>query len=94
MNQALRELLLAQSSDWPFIMASGTMPDYAEKRLRLHIGRFRALLSQLDRGEVDAEFLAEIEARDNIFPKIEFEVFTGNSESAAPGLLAGGSPSQ
>ena len=31
LNQAARELLLAQSSDWAFIMRTGTMVPYAEK---------------------------------------------------------------
>src|SRR5262249_17355716 len=32
LNQAGRELLLAQASDWPFIIRSQTSPEYAEKR--------------------------------------------------------------
>lgn len=31
LNQAARELLLAQSSDWLFIITNGTMVDYAKK---------------------------------------------------------------
>ena len=31
LNQAARELLLAQSSDWPFIMKTGTVVEYAVK---------------------------------------------------------------
>lgn len=34
LNQAGRELLLAQSSDWAFIMHTGTMVDYAVKRTK------------------------------------------------------------
>lgn len=75
MNQAFRELLLAQSSDWPFIIASGTVPRYAEKRFRTHIGRFRKIISQVDSGDIDPVFLNEIEARDNIFPELDFASF-------------------
>ncbi|MBM3847965.1 MAG: DUF1957 domain-containing protein, partial [Verrucomicrobia bacterium] len=34
------ELLLAQSSDWPFIMRTGTSPEYAGRRVREHLLRF------------------------------------------------------
>ena len=40
LNQCARELLLAQSSDWLFIITNGTMVDYAKKRIKDHIGRF------------------------------------------------------
>ncbi|MFH1790992.1 MAG: 1,4-alpha-glucan branching protein domain-containing protein, partial [Candidatus Omnitrophota bacterium] len=33
LNQAARELILAQASDWPFIMKTGTMVPYAHKRV-------------------------------------------------------------
>jgi 1,4-alpha-glucan branching enzyme len=41
---AERELVLAQASDWAFIMAAGTSPDYAALRTLL-IARLRRLLS-------------------------------------------------
>ena len=34
LNQCARELLLAQSSDWNFIITNGTMVDYAKKRTK------------------------------------------------------------
>ncbi|HEX4632746.1 MAG TPA: DUF1957 domain-containing protein, partial [Gemmatimonadales bacterium] len=34
--QAARELVLAQSSDWQFMISTGAVPDYAEKRFKLH----------------------------------------------------------
>ena len=40
LNQAARQLLLLQSSDWAFIMKTGTMVDYAVKRTKNHINRF------------------------------------------------------
>src|SRR6185295_17478663 len=47
LKQAARELLLAQSSDWPFILRTGTSPDYARKRVKDHLFRFIALHDQL-----------------------------------------------
>ncbi len=67
LNQAARELLLAESSDWPFIMKAKTMVAYAEKRIKQHLNRFYQLYEDLVNDSVDEEWLKEIEARDNLF---------------------------
>lgn len=67
LHQAARELLLAQSSDWPFIIKSGTMVPYAEKRFKSHIGRFTKLYSDVKKRTIDEDWLVEVEKRDNIF---------------------------
>ncbi|MDD3296309.1 MAG: DUF1957 domain-containing protein [Candidatus Omnitrophica bacterium] len=67
LNQAARELLLAQASDWAFIMKTGTMVAYAQKRVSLHIGRFTRLYEDLINDSINLEWLESIEARDNIF---------------------------
>jgi len=67
LRQMMRELLLAQSSDWPFILRTGTSPEYARKRLENHLARFWALDAMLD-GAIDAEALGALEAVDWIFP--------------------------
>ena len=70
MDQAARELMLAQSSDWAFMINQGDMAAYATARVKTHLGRFEALASQIESGTIDEEALAEIEERDNIFPPI------------------------
>ena len=70
-NQAARELLLAQASDWPFILRTGTSPEYASRRIKDHLLRFTRLYEQLTQGRVDEQWLAEIESRDNLFPEID-----------------------
>jgi 1,4-alpha-glucan branching enzyme len=70
-NQAARELLLAESSDWPFIMKSGTMVPYAQKRVKQHIGRFTKLYDDIKAGAIDEKWLAEVESRDNIFSDMD-----------------------
>ncbi len=67
LNQAARELLLAEASDWPFIMKTGTMVQYAVKRIEKHIGRFTKIYQDILNNSIDSTWLAEIEARDNIF---------------------------
>lgn len=75
LNQAARELLLAQSSDWPFIMQARTMDGYARYRFTHHIGWFSALAGQLREDRIDERWLKEVEATDNAFPDIDYRVF-------------------
>ncbi|MCP5364990.1 MAG: DUF1957 domain-containing protein [Hyphomicrobiales bacterium] len=75
LNQAARALLLAQSSDWPFIMKTGTAVDYAYGRIRDHIGRFHWLADAIESSSIDEDKLGALETMDNIFPDIDFRVF-------------------
>src|SRR4029077_15451422 len=72
LNQAARELYLAQSSDWAFLMTVGTAATYATKRTKDHLLRFLALNAQLRRGSIDESSLAEVERRDTIFPTLDY----------------------
>ena len=72
LNQAARELLLAQASDWPFSLLAGTSAEYARRRVKDHLLRFIALHEQLTLTRIDEKWLREIEARDNIFPEINW----------------------
>jgi 1,4-alpha-glucan branching enzyme len=75
LNQAARELLLAQSSDWAFIMKTGTMVDYAVRRTREHLLRFTKLYEQLKGNQLDERWLGQVESRDNLFPEIDYRVY-------------------
>ena len=74
LNQALRELLLAQSSDWAFIMGTGTHTSYAVKRTKDHLLRFTRLYEDIKAGAIDEGWLCDIEYKDNIFPDIDYRV--------------------
>lgn len=76
LNQAARELLLAQSSDWAFILKTGTMVEYATRRVRDHVEAFRALEAGLRRSAVDAEALSRRESYANIFPGLDYRVYS------------------
>lgn len=75
LNQAARELLLAQSSDWLFIITNNTMVDYAHRRIKDHIGRFTRLYNELNSGKIDRKFLSEIEEKDSVFPDIDYRIY-------------------
>ncbi len=76
LNQAARELLLAQSSDWAFIMTTGTASGYAEERTRSHLANFSQLCNQVAGGAVDEDVLSVLEGRNTIFPDMDYRVFT------------------
>jgi 1,4-alpha-glucan branching enzyme len=75
LNQAARELLLAQASDWAFIMKTGTTVEYAKKRTRDHIARFTYLYRALTDGGLEEPIVREFEERDNLFPDIDYRVY-------------------
>ena len=75
LNQVARELLLAQSSDWAFIMRTGTMVPYAVRRTRSHLMRLEKLYNDIKAGEIDSGWLEKVEAMDNIFPNINYKVY-------------------
>lgn len=74
--QAARQLLLAQSSDWQFMISTGAVPDYAEKRFNLHCDDLEVLLAALEPGSSEeALFQAReraltLDERDGLFPGI------------------------
>jgi 1,4-alpha-glucan branching enzyme len=75
LKQLARELLLAQSSDWAFLMKTGTAREYATKRTTDHLARFNRLDDQLVTNRIDEEFLCECESRDNLFPNVNWRYY-------------------
>ena len=75
LNQCAKELLLAQSSDWLFIITNGTMVDYAKKRIKDHIGRFTKLYDQIKSNNIDKAYLKSLQKKDCIFPEIDYKIY-------------------
>ena len=75
-RQAVRELLLAQSSDWPFLVTTGQAADYAIERFRSHTHRLRRALALARDGDASDEVeLRSLERADNPFPDVSLEDF-------------------
>lgn len=74
--QAARELLLAQSSDWAFIMRNNTAVEYAVKRTKDHVNRFNSLYEQIKSRRIAPDFLQALEYHDNIFPDIDYRIYS------------------
>lgn len=68
--QMTRELMLAQASDWPFMLRAGATSQYAEERVRRHLNRFYYLERAVNCGQIDATFLSGLEMLDAVFPEL------------------------
>jgi 1,4-alpha-glucan branching enzyme len=74
--QAARSLLLAQSSDWPFIVSTGEVADYGIARFKGHVEDTEALLRALDEGIASGSwdgattFAESLSVRDHLFPDV------------------------
>ncbi len=75
LKQLARELLLAQASDWAFLMKTNTAREYATKRTKDHLVRFNRLHDELIANHVDEKFLADCESRDNLFPNVNWRYY-------------------
>ena len=78
LNQAAREVLLAQSSDWPFIMKTCLHADYAKMRVKKHLYNFNSIYDDLCRNVIKTEKLTRMERENNIFPDIDYTIFGKN----------------
>lgn len=86
LNQAARELLLLESSDWPFLVTTGQAKEYATQRFGEHVERFEQLVEMIDRrAGLDDEgrtFLGSLAERDNPFPNIDYRDFAARQGRA------------
>jgi Uncharacterized conserved protein len=76
LNQMARELLLAESSDWAFIMKSGTMVNYSQRRESEHIVNFNRLYDDLEAERLEEKYVGMLESHNNIFPDIDYSVYS------------------
>jgi 1,4-alpha-glucan branching enzyme len=81
LNQAAREILLSQSSDWPFIMNARTVVPYATSRVREHLANFNRIYDALSGGQMGTEWLTRLEKKNNIFPNLDYRLLRGATET-------------
>lgn len=75
LNQAARELMLLQSSDWPFLVTTGQAREYAVQRFSQHADRFDKLASGLENGQPNVNLAQELWELDKIFPIMDYRWF-------------------
>jgi 1,4-alpha-glucan branching enzyme len=79
LNQSARELMLAQSSDWAFIMSTGTMVDYAVKRTKTHLQNFLKLYDEIKNNYINEDGLKALEDKNNLFQSIDYSLYRRNA---------------
>jgi 1,4-alpha-glucan branching enzyme len=87
-EQAARELLLAEASDWQFLISTMSAKDYSEVRFTDHADRFERLAAlaeaKLAGRELDGEeaaFLLDCQEKDAPFPKIDLQIWAPKATS-------------
>jgi 1,4-alpha-glucan branching enzyme len=80
LTQAMRELMLLQSSDWQFLISTVSAKDYAEQRVTFHNSDFHRLCDIAEQyikskkiKKSDTFYVEETEIRNAIFPELQLE---------------------
>jgi 1,4-alpha-glucan branching enzyme len=96
LNQAARELLLLQASDWPFLITTGQAKEYATERFgyyggrnnyRGHVGKFYKLIDLVESGHVDKvaqDLCQQFWEEDKVFPDIDYHLFKNREQCQNP----------
>ena len=76
-------MLLAEASDWQFLISTFSAKDYAEIRFQDHIDRFTRLAEMADRVHVGASmtpeeeaFLSDCQLKDAPFQQLDLNLWT------------------
>jgi len=75
LNQAGRELLLLESSDWPFLITTWQARDYATNRFQDHLERFHRLADMAEYSQVDEGLVAQYFELDRVFLDLDYHDF-------------------
>jgi 1,4-alpha-glucan branching enzyme len=75
LNQAAREILLVQSSDWPKMLYSQESPDFARNQIEAGLRNFTTIYEALGSNYISTEWLTSLERRHYLFPNINYRVF-------------------
>lgn len=82
LNQMARELMLMQSSDWAFLMTTGTAKEYSTKRTKDHINRFNELYEQISGNRINEAYVYDLEQKDSIFQHMDYNVYASAAKDA------------
>ena len=75
LNQAAREILLAQSSDWPALLYRQDSTEYARNQVENALRNFTTIYEALGSSYISTEWLTTLERCHNVFPNINYRVF-------------------
>ncbi len=89
-RQAMRELLLAQASDWAFMMDGGTTVEYATRRTRTHIDQFTRLYGMVREGRIDPAYVRRLERETPLFTRADPGLYLDPETATRRRATAGG----
>ncbi|MDR2741707.1 MAG: DUF1957 domain-containing protein [Treponema sp.] len=75
LNQAAREILLVQASDWPRMLFKQEYAGYARRQIEMALRNFTTIYEALGSNYISTEWLTNLERRHNFFPDINYRVF-------------------
>lgn len=75
LNQAAKEILLAQSSDWPALLYRQDSTEYARSQAENALRNFTTIYEALGSNYISTEWLTNLERRHNFFPNINYRIF-------------------
>jgi 1,4-alpha-glucan branching enzyme len=90
LNQAARELLLAEASDWAFMMKTGNAAEFATNRVTEHIRNFFELHRGIARGRISETAVARLERINNIFGDIDYSIYADKKKGSQTSSLSKG----
>ena len=74
LKQAARSILLAQSSDWAFMIRTAHTHEYAFKRFKDSLARYHFLEHSIKSNDISKRKLQALEMMDDIFPEIDYHL--------------------
>ena len=80
LDQAARQLMLGQASDWAFQLSAAGGDGYARWRFRRLMERFDALMAQIERGQINREQLRRYQQSDDFFADADLAGFWSGSD--------------
>jgi len=89
LRQLMRELLLLESSDWPFLIDSGQAAEYARARYEGHAERFAELYTMLETDQLDLSRVLVLESLDNVFPEADPSLYLSRGRTPVNGNPVG-----
>ncbi|MDR1400505.1 MAG: DUF1957 domain-containing protein [Treponema sp.] len=75
LNQAAREILLVQTSDWAKMLYKKEATEYARTQIEMSLRNFTTIYEALASNYISTEWFTALERRHNIFPHINYRVF-------------------
>ncbi len=84
LQQTARELLLLESSDWPFLVTTGQAKEYAIQRFSQHTERFNRLAESIEAGQPDVSLATQYWELDRVFPDVDYRWWARREAPNAP----------